>query len=205
MYYNNSKSMIHTQSSQNKSNTQNRMNFVRFSRTSNAMKQPSQEVNNVVKNKSSPESKMTWGEPTWFLLHTLAQKISAEGFSQIRTELFQLIIRICSNLPCPECAEHATKYLESIHFHAITTKDDLKILLWNFHNTVNERKGYPLFSFENLSKYNHANTGNIVRNFMHHFEKKGFNMRLAAHSFHRGLAITYIRKWFANYGHFLFQ
>ena len=34
---------------------------------------------------------MKWGEPTWFLLHTIAEKIRDESFSSIREELLQII------------------------------------------------------------------------------------------------------------------
>ena len=53
---------------------------------------------------SNPARKpMRWGEPTWFLLHTLSVKIKEEHFSQIKDELLSIINNICSNLPCPDC------------------------------------------------------------------------------------------------------
>ena len=147
----------------------------------------------------SNTNKMLWGEPTWFLFHTLAQKVNENSFPLIRKELFQLICRICGNLPCPECTNHATQYLHDINFDTITTKEQFKNMLWQFHNTVNSRKGYAQYPFNKLSIYERANAGNIVQNFLHHFEQKSYNMRLAAHTFHRSMAITYIRKWFLTY------
>ena len=51
-----------------------------------------------------PESvvKVKWGEPTWYLFHTLAEKINDESFPTIREELLNVFYSICSNLPCPE-------------------------------------------------------------------------------------------------------
>ena len=46
----------------------------------------------------------TWGPCTWYLFHTLAEKVKEESFPLIKESLISLIIRICSNLPCPECA-----------------------------------------------------------------------------------------------------
>ena len=81
---------------------------------------------NVVR---EPEPKtMLWGEPVWFLLHTLVEKVNESTFPHIRNSFIQFIIRICGNLPCPECANHATQYLQGINFQAITTKMQLKVL-----------------------------------------------------------------------------
>jgi hypothetical protein len=201
MYYSNSKLIQHTQPSQHNSQNSLVMGLVRFPRKNNTNNTNNTNVQPPPAPKEPQQDKMTWGEPTWFLFHTLAQKISDQHFSLIRTDLFQLICRICSNLPCPECANHASGYMNGINFDAITTKEQFKLLLWQFHNTVNQRKGFPIYPFENLSKYDNANIGNIYRNFLHVFNQKGYSMRLAAHSFHRSNAVAYIRKWFHKYGH----
>ena len=52
-----------------------------------------------------------WGPPTWILFHTLIEKLSDEGYSKIGLALFGYIRRICNNLPCPDCAQHATSFL----------------------------------------------------------------------------------------------
>ena len=95
---------------------------------------------------------MKWGEPTWFMFHTLAEKIKPEYFLVIRQELLHVIHSVCSNLPCPDCARHAKQYMNGVNFNAIRTKDDLRILLHRFHNEVNQKKGFPLFPFEQLSE-----------------------------------------------------
>ena len=80
----------------------------------------------------------------------------------------------------------------------------MKDLLFRFHNSVNARKGYPLFEFKELdAKYSSANTVNIIQSFMIHFENRSYSSRVSAHNFHRGLAITKIKKWlFENARHF---
>ena len=40
----------------------------------------------------------TWGPCTWYLFHTLAEKVKEESFPLIKDSLISLIIRICSNL-----------------------------------------------------------------------------------------------------------
>lgn len=139
--------------------------------------------------------KMLWGEPTWYMLHTLVEKVNESTFPNIRTSFIQFILRVCSNLPCPECANHATRYMQGINFEAITTKEQLKQLLWKFHNTVNQKKGHEFYPFEKLEIYKRANVNNIVQNFIYHFEKKTYSMRLGTHNFNRGMAVTNVRNW----------
>ena len=59
---------------------------------------------------------MLWGEPTWFLFHTLAEKVKPKDFPKIRESFIHIILRICSNLPCPDCANHALQYMNGINF-----------------------------------------------------------------------------------------
>lgn len=153
--------------------------------------------------KATQPKGMLWGEPTWFLLHCLAEKVHESSFQKIRKSLFNTIIQICGNLPCPECADHAIHYLQRINFDAIQTKEQLKTMLWTFHNTVNKKKHYPIFPFEKLSQYNNANFSKIVQHFFYHYTKKNYGMRVGAHNFHRGLASKDIQKWFQeNFNHF---
>lgn len=155
-----------------------------------AVQQPPQPVD--------PKKKpMKWGEPTWFLFHTLAEKIKLEYYPEIQKELLNLIYTICSNLPCPSCAKHATQYLNAVNFNTLATKDSLRMMLHRFHNEVNRRKGFPDFPLEQLStKYSAANTVNIIHNFMPHFEDRSGSIRLIADNLHRSRVALQIRAWF---------
>jgi hypothetical protein len=147
---------------------------------------------------------MKWGEPTWFLFHTLAEKIKPEYYQEIHKELLNLIYTVCSNLPCPTCAKHATQYLNAINFNTLSTKESLKMMLFRFHNEVNKRKGFVEFPIEQLSvKYSAANTVNIIHNFMPHFEDKSGSMKLIADNLHRSRVALQMRAWFnKNIGYF---
>ena len=113
---------------------------------------------------------MIWGEPTWFFLHTTAEKVKNESFGIVRFELLKHIYNVCTNLPCPYCSAHAKVYLNSINFNTISTKEELKQMLFAFHNVVNVRKHIPIFPVEELdAKYSRANTRNIFRHFITHF------------------------------------
>jgi len=150
------------------------------------------------------EKKITWGEPVWYLFHTLAHKVKEEYFYLVKNELLNIIFLICTNLPCPDCASHATRYLQGINFDAIVTKDQLKDMLFNFHNSVNIKKGFPIFPRDELDKkYDVAITVNIINNFYYNFEKSSHNQKMAANSFHRTRTIQRMKSWIsANFSYF---
>jgi len=145
-----------------------------------------------------PKKPMKWGEPTWFLFHTIAEKIKPEYFTMLRQDMFQMIHQICSNLPCPICATHAKQYLASTNFANITTKDHFRFFFHTFHNTVNQRKGYAIFPMEELSeKYGKANTVNIINHFMALFEDSSLTShRMISDSLFRKRIVSIIRLWF---------
>ena len=163
-------------------------------------------VNDAIQQVKSPEikqvdtpqpKKMKWGEPTWFLLHTLAEKVKAESFSEIRVKLLNIVYTICTNLPCPDCSNHAKTFLDGVNFNTIQTKDQLKNLLFNFHNTVNKRKGFAIFNYTDLDeKYANAVTINMVYNFVKFFNPKNYSIRMIANDFHRNRITEIIKNWF---------
>ena len=141
--------------------------------------------------------KMSWGEPIWFLFHTLAHKVKEEYFQLIRIDLLNNIYNICNNLPCPMCANHATDYMNKVNFKTIIRKKDLKDLLFVFHNNVNERKGLPIFQYADLdSKYNSANTKNIIYNFINTFQKKSNSINMIANDMYRVRLVALLKDWF---------
>ena len=142
------------------------------------------------------EKKMKWGEPTWFLFHTLAQKIKEDHFLFIRRDLLNIIYSICTNLPCPICSKHAMDYLNGINFNAIQTKQQLKDALFIFHNVVNKRKNFPLFDYNQLvEKYSKANTQNIIQNFSIYYTEKNKITKLIADNFIRGRIVHQLTEW----------
>lgn len=141
--------------------------------------------------------KMKWGEPTWYLLHTLAEKVKEEHFSQIREELLNTIYSICANLPCPDCAEHASGYMNGINYKTIQTKEQLKYMLYSFHNSVNDKKGFSVFSLNELdTKYSNMHLIPVIYNFMPHFQDKSRSIRMIANDFHRSRLAEQLKKWF---------
>jgi hypothetical protein len=140
--------------------------------------------------------KMRWGAPTWYFLHSLASKIRPEMFDSHKNEIFQVIKAICNNLPCPICANHATEYMNKINFDSLRTPDDLKNMLFKFHNDVNVRKNVPLFDYEQHNvKYIQANMKNISRLFITVFQEKSKNIHQIANNMHRDRVINKLKKW----------
>ena len=101
-----------------------------------------------------------WGEITWIFLHTLTMT-TEEKYTQHKKLLWYTVNSICNCLPCPECQEHATRYMKTKT--APDTLQGFKVLLWEFHNAVNtttNKRKYPIEILEiykvvNLTKAFH--------------------------------------------------
>lgn len=140
---------------------------------------------------------MTWGKPIWYFLHCLAANIKENIFLSNRTDVLKVIYLICTNLPCHLCSDHAKNYLDSINFNNIKTKTDLIYQLFLFHNSVNARKGYPLFDESNLKKYDDVAMQRVVSDFLRAYNQSS---RLNIYSFSRQSTINYVRGWLhSNY------
>lgn len=146
-----------------------------------------------------PTGRTRWGPPIWTFFHTLAEKVKPDYFPVVKTGLLNLINQICINLPCPDCANHASQYMRAVNFNSIQTKEDLKNMLYRFHNSVNGRKGSPFFDYGELtSKYSTANTSIVIQQFMEVFSKKSYSIRMIANDFHKSRFIIQMKQWLAN-------
>jgi len=126
-------------------------------------------------------SKKQWGTATWYLFHTLAEKLKTEydNPTEIRA-LYVQIKRICQNLPCEDCTNHAAKILSTVNEAAITSSKAVFIhFLWQFHNKVNAATGAPQFAFESANAmYARSVTGLIVRNFIDVMNIKSADLKI---------------------------
>lgn len=143
-----------------------------------------------------------WGPSTWIFMHTLAAKIKETSFPVIGPGLILVLIQICNNLPCPECAQHAKQFWSKVKTANIKTKDDLINLLFVFHNMVNKRKQLPPFKHENLPYYKTRNVVQTYNSFSRNFNTRG-NMSLINESFRRNMMLSSLRIWLmTNLSHF---
>ena len=148
----------------------------------------------------SNRQKIKWGWPTWKFFHVIAHKIKPEYFKQVRKELLDTIYSICTTLPCPVCAQHATQYMNAMNFNNIQTKEDLKDMLFAFHNSVNARKNYkPMDKSELDATYANYNTFAVAREFMHYYKDKHRSMKLMADDLLRSRIAVNIQHWFNNF------
>lgn len=145
-----------------------------------------------------PEKKtMLWGEPIWNLFHILSINIKDEYFQSIKSELISIIIKICNNLPCPDCTSHASDYIIKTNFDKIQSNNELIFALFTFHNSVNARKGLPIYNIDDLnSRYSTMNTSKVIQDFMVAFQDKHFSIRMIANDFHRNMLASQLKEWF---------
>ena len=141
---------------------------------------------------SPPE---VWGPAVWTLFHTLSEKINDKAYPFIGPQLFNMILRICKFLPCPECSVDATNFLAKIKFSNMKNKIEFKNTFYLFHNWVNAKKRKPLFNYGYIGVYGKYNLVNVVNNFLKNYQTKG-NMKLINESFQRQLIIKDFKNWF---------
>ena len=129
---------------------------------------------------------MGWGELTWILFHTMAEKIHEQKYKQVKTELLSFIRLICQVLPCPECAKDAANTLNTMNVKKINTKTEFKQFLFQFHNTVNKKLKKEVLPISILNKYKSANLNKILKTWLQHFKfTGGMNKRLIGVSMQR--------------------
>jgi hypothetical protein len=136
----------------------------------------------------------------WYLFHTLAHKAVPANFNEIKDDLIQYIQRICANLPCPECTQHATEYMKTNAriIAQISTKEHLQYFLVDFHNTVNSRKQKPKFTYEEANnKYKLAKTYDVVQYFFRIYGERssGGNLKMFTNGFQKQILLSDFSAW----------
>jgi len=141
---------------------------------------------------SPPE---VWGPAVWTLFHTLAEKINVNAYPLVFPSLFNMIVKICRYLPCPECSSDASNFLAKVKATDLKSKESLKAMLCVFHNTVNAKKRKPIFHYSNIGIYGRYNLIKVINNFISQYQTKG-NMKLLTESFQRQFVINDFKNWF---------
>lgn len=86
----------------------------------------------------------------WNLFHVLAEKVMEEHFDLLKSTFIDVVQFSCNNLSCSTCKNHANAYLKENNMNSIMNKEELKIYLWKFHNSVNIRKGGSEYPYDDL-------------------------------------------------------
>lgn len=138
----------------------------------------------------------SWGPPTWILFHTLADKIKENHFPLLKNDLINLIKNITSNLPCPDCADHAKQIMNGLKNDSIKSKNDFKEMLFYFHNHVNEKLSKDEFQIDELKIYENYILLNVIQQFFYAWNKLPKNMNLINESFRRKVVLRNLNIWF---------
>lgn len=111
-----------------------------------------------------------WGPITWNLLHTIAEKIYDDKFTDAKKDVIRIILLTIQNIPCPICREHAEKYIKKHNINLCNNRKDLIMYIFNFHNEVSIQAKNQVFSNEILNKYKSYNFTNVVNNYMNYYK-----------------------------------
>ena len=79
------------------------------------------------------KKKIYWGKSTWQLFHTMAEKIDEIFYQQSRYIILDMIKKICTTLPCPDCARHAAAFMRNVHPDSVPNKREFRAMLFVFH------------------------------------------------------------------------
>lgn len=114
------------------------------------------------------KEQLYWGKLTWWLFHTIAEKMN--DIKEL-SNITNLIILICHNLPCPYCKDHAKIYLNKKPINKmVKTKEELKKYIYDFHNVVNLRTKKNIYPPEILNQYTSVNLGVLLNNWIRFFK-----------------------------------
>lgn len=104
---------------------------------------------------------LIWGRYTWAIFHMIVEKIKPEHREEELNNIKNIIYTICINLPCPVCRLHAINYLNKT-YSKVTSMEELKMYLYNFHNVVNINTKKEQQPIEILNIYKTVDFNRIV-------------------------------------------
>lgn len=140
--------------------------------------------------------KQEWGPIIWKVLHCITMKIKDEEFPQEKECIIKMIINICSNIPCPNCASHANGIINKYRMREIKTKNDLIKFVYYMHNLVNERLKKQKYSFENIHHYNRYHIKEVLSDYYRMNVNSRYSEKMMLYSFHRTVFMKNFREYF---------
>lgn len=138
--------------------------------------------------------KHVWGPPTWTFLHTLVEKVHDNEFPRLQKDLYHFVWKICTTLPCPDCSQHASRFMTKTPREAWMTKQDMRSSLFILHNIVNKRNQKTIQKLNILETYNKKNIIHCYNDFIRVFHTKG-NLNLLTDTFQRDMLVSKLKKW----------
>jgi hypothetical protein len=148
--------------------------------------------------------KSVWGPATWKLLHTMVLRIDDNITTNQFIELKNIILRILHNLPCPYCTSHALSYISVYNYKGISNINDLRMFIFNFHNSVNKRLNKPLISYEEHVQLYNIPLRIVGKNFIDIYSTNNTGVTMMLYNFHRKQMVQDLINYFKN-NHHLFN
>lgn len=88
-----------------------------------------------------------WGPPMWRFLHGAA---AAAGAGAHRDAWVALLTALRTSLPCPDCHAHYNAWWAAHPYTGVSGEAAVGDWLLALHNNVNERRGVPVWTAEQL-------------------------------------------------------
>lgn len=104
---------------------------------------------------ASTTSPPVFGPPMWFTLHNASAHYVDNPSPLTRERMKNVIIGIPVLLPCQNCREHATAYIEKNYDNLdkiVSSRDNLFKFFVDFHNYVNQKYNKKIFTYEEAYK-----------------------------------------------------
>lgn len=129
--------------------------------------------------------KAEWGPIIWKVLHCITIKIKDEEFPKERQEIIRIITNICSNLPCPQCASHASGIIRKHKLVQVKNKSDLIKFVFFMHNLVNKRLKKKPYSFDNIQHYNQYDIKSVLSDYYRMNANSKYGEKMMLYTYHR--------------------
>jgi hypothetical protein len=124
-------------------------------------------------------SNKEWGNITWKLFHTLAEKIAENKFVQVKPLVLELITSVCNNLPCPICKKDASALINQAYLNKIQSKKHLIEFVRQFHNIVNIKLYKKIMKADEINEiYKNTNLSNTIQEFIRIYNISYYNLKL---------------------------
>ena len=129
-----------------------------------------------------------WGNATWLFFHVLVENIPEEKFDKLKPVVIDIIKDTCRHLPCPYCAEDATKVINQGFIHNIKNREHLIEFMRQFHNIVNIKLDNKRYSIEETKDLNYKkyNLMMLINNLFKIYTMKHGIMKLMPYNLQRG-------------------
>ena len=143
----------------------------------------------------------TWGPHIWNFLHCFCEKINEAFFINNKNMIFVFLNNILFNLPCPICSNDSRIQFGKVNINIIKTKEDLKNLIFYYHNYVNKKLKKNVKGINILNVYKNYNIHKCYNNFrLVYFKKYNFKLNIYSRMLiNKDKEQNYVKNWWYKY------